>query len=119
IWNKNVGDRMQILSPLFLVNAISCCIISSSMQPEPMSLSQLSLEQFLDELASPSPAPGGGSAAAYAGGLGAALVAMVARLTIGRKNYLDVSPQFEAILPRAEELRHELFELLGQDADAY
>ena len=56
-----------------------------------MPLSDLSIREFLDELASPSPAPGGGSAAALAGAIGAALVAMVCRLTIGRKNYLDVS----------------------------
>ncbi len=79
----------------------------------------MTLEQFHDELASASPAPGGGSAAAMAGALGAALVAMVARLTIGRKNYQDVNAEFENLLPRADALRAELLQLMVHDADAY
>lgn len=79
----------------------------------------MTLEQFLDELASAAPAPGGGSAAAMAGAAGAALVAMVARLTIGRKNYQDVNAEFENILPRAEARRAELIQFIQLDADAY
>ncbi len=79
----------------------------------------MTLEQFLDELASAAPAPGGGSAAAMAGATGAALVAMVARLTIGRKNYQDVNAEFENILPRAEARRAELIQFIQLDADAY
>lgn len=79
----------------------------------------MTLEQFLDDLASAAPAPGGGSAAAMSGAVAAALVAMVARLTIGRKNYQDVSAEFESILPRAETLRAELYALMRDDADAY
>lgn len=84
-----------------------------------MPLSDLSIREFLDELASPSPAPGGGSAAALAGAIGAALVAMVCRLTIGRKNYLDVSPELESLLPQAESRRLELLSLMEADANAY
>lgn len=84
-----------------------------------MQLSNVTLGSFLDELASASPAPGGGSAAALAGALGAALVAMVCRLTIGRKSYQDVSAELEAILPRAEERRQELIQLMDADAEAY
>ena len=80
---------------------------------------QVELKQFLDELASAAPTPGGGSAAAYTGALGAALVAMVSRLTIGRKNYQQVNADFEALLPRAETLRQELFKLMQADAGAY
>ncbi len=79
----------------------------------------MTLTDYLDELASASPAPGGGSVAALAGALGAALVAMVSRLTIGRKNYQAVSAEFEAILPRAEELRRQLVSLMEQDSAAY
>jgi formiminotetrahydrofolate cyclodeaminase len=79
----------------------------------------MTIEQFLDELASGAPTPGGGSAAALAGALGAALVAMVARLTIGRKNYADVESEFRALLPRADALRAELFALMQHDAEAY
>lgn len=79
----------------------------------------MTLSDYLSELASAAPAPGGGSAAALAGALGASLVAMVSRLTIGRKNYADVSPQFEAILPRADALRDELIGLMQEDSAAY
>lgn len=77
------------------------------------------LDNFIDRLASGDPTPGGGSAAAMAGAAGAALVAMVARLTIGRKRYAEVEPQMEAVLQRAEVLRTRLTALVQEDADAY
>jgi formiminotetrahydrofolate cyclodeaminase len=84
-----------------------------------MSFSDVTIREFLDELASPSPSPSGGSAAALSGALGAALVAMVCRLTVGKKNYDDVSAELEAIIPRAEEKRRALLELIDADAAAY
>ncbi len=84
-----------------------------------MTFSQTTLAGFNQELASASPAPGGGSAAALAGALAASLVAMVCRLTIGRKQYEQYNAEFENILPRADALREELLELIQQDADAY
>jgi len=74
---------------------------------------------FLDALASKEPAPGGGSAAALTGSMGAALVAMMARLTIGRKKYAAVEPRMEAILAEAEAAREELFSLIREDTEAY
>ncbi len=65
---------------------------------------------FLDALAAATPTPGGGSAAAQAGAMGAALVAMVARLTIGKKKYAEVEAQMNEILNQAERLRRELTE---------
>lgn len=84
-----------------------------------MTFSEHTLSQFNQELASSSAAPGGGSAAALAGALGISLVAMVARLTVGRKNYADVDTEFQAMIPRAEALRAELMSLMQQDSDAY
>ena len=52
-----------------------------------MKLSELSIEKYMDNLSSDSPAPGGGSAAALCGAQGASLAAMVAGLTIGKKKY--------------------------------
>ena len=52
-------------------------------------LSELTVDALLDRLASSDPVPGGGSAAALAGAMGAALVAMVAELTIGRPEYAE------------------------------
>jgi len=76
-------------------------------------------EDFLDQLASDSPAPGGGSAAAYAGAAGAALVAMTARLTLGKKKYAAVENQMQSILDRAERLRAELKSAIQEDAESF
>lgn len=78
-----------------------------------------SLDGWIDELASGSPTPGGGSAAALAGTLAAALVAMVARLTVGRKAYAAVETQAQEILAEAEQLRGELRRLVDEDAASY
>ncbi|MDI6695749.1 MAG: glutamate formimidoyltransferase [Anaerolineales bacterium] len=80
--------------------------------------SQASMD-FLDALAEGTPAPGGGSAAAYAGAAGAALAAMVARLTLGKKKYADVEAQMYALLERAESLRASLTEAIQRDAEAF
>lgn len=74
---------------------------------------------FLDELASSAPAPGGGSAAALSGALGAALVSMVCNLTLGKKKYADVQEDIEALLSQSEALRKELVELLEADVQVY
>jgi len=74
---------------------------------------------FLDELAAGTAAPGGGSASAYSGAAGAALVSMVARLTIGKKKYLEVEPQMQHMLARSESLRAELTRAIAQDAAAF
>jgi glutamate formiminotransferase/formiminotetrahydrofolate cyclodeaminase len=74
---------------------------------------------FLDELAAATPTPGGGSAAAHAGAMGAALVAMVARLTIGKKKYLAVEAQMNEILNQAERLRTELTAAVDEDSAAF
>lgn len=74
---------------------------------------------FLDEVAAATAAPGGGSAAAYAGALGAALAAMVAGLTIGKKKYAEVEAEMQAIRVQAEELRKELTAAVEDDAAAF
>src|SRR5213593_491990 len=77
------------------------------------------LDGWLDDLAGGAPVPGGGSAAALAGALAAALVAMVARLTIGRKAYAGVQQRVAEILAEAEALRATLRRLVDEDAEAY
>jgi glutamate formiminotransferase/formiminotetrahydrofolate cyclodeaminase len=74
---------------------------------------------WLDELAGGTPAPGGGSAAALAGALAGALVAMVARLTVGRKAYAGVQQRVAEILAEADALRAQLRRLVDDDAAAY
>jgi glutamate formiminotransferase/formiminotetrahydrofolate cyclodeaminase len=74
---------------------------------------------FLERLAAGTPAPGGGSAAAYSAAMGAALVGMTARLTIGKKKYAGVEAQMQALLEETEMLRHELEQAVQQDAAAF
>ncbi len=78
-----------------------------------------SLAGFVDAVASAEPAPGGGTVAAVAGAMAAALAAMVARLTIGRKKYAEVEGEFRGILDQAEGLRARLLALGDEDAAAY
>ena len=77
------------------------------------------LEQFLEDLASSKPAPGGGSAAAVAGALAAALSSMVANLTIGKERYKDVEGAFKGILEKTETLREDFLEAIDEDIKAY
>ena len=84
-----------------------------------MMLTEKPVTTFLDELASSAPAPGGGSAAALSGALGAALVSMVCNLTLGKKKYADVQEDIEALLEKSEALRKELTDLLEEDVKAY
>jgi glutamate formiminotransferase / formiminotetrahydrofolate cyclodeaminase len=74
---------------------------------------------FIDELAAPTPTPGGGSAGAYAGAMGAGLVAMVAGLTIGKKKYAEVEAEMQAIRVMAESLRKELTQSVDDDASSF
>jgi glutamate formiminotransferase/formiminotetrahydrofolate cyclodeaminase len=74
---------------------------------------------FADSVASSSPAPGGGTVSAAAGSLAAALTAMVCRLTIGKKKYVEVQAEMESVLTEAEGLRAKLTGLADTDAAAF
>ena len=82
-------------------------------------LTEKTVSQFLDELASSSPAPGGGSVAALAGAAGGALTAMVCNLTIGKKKYADVQDEMSAVGQQTEHLRKELALLIDKDTEAF
>ena len=77
------------------------------------------LDGWLEDVAGGAPVPGGGSAAALAGALAGALVAMVARLTLGRKAYAAAERRAAEILGEADTLRAELRRLVDDDAAAY
>jgi formiminotetrahydrofolate cyclodeaminase len=77
------------------------------------------MHTFLDELASSSPAPGGGSVAALAGALGSALTSMVCNLTIGKKKYAEVDGDMKKILGQAEHLRAVFTALIDRDTEAF
>jgi len=74
---------------------------------------------FIDELAAPTPTPGGGSAAAYSAAMGAGLIAMVAGVTIGKKKYAEVEAQMQAVRVHAEKLREDLTYAVDDDAGAF
>jgi methenyltetrahydrofolate cyclohydrolase len=82
-------------------------------------LASLSVTEFLDELASGSPAPGGGSVSALAASLGAALTSMVCRLTIGKKKYAEVQIEMEKVLNQSEELRAKFSAMIDEDTMAF
>lgn len=74
---------------------------------------------FLDELAGEAPTPGGGSAAAFSAAQAAALAAMVARLTIGRKKYAESEIEMRQVLEDSENLRKQLTQAIDEDAEAF
>ncbi len=82
-------------------------------------LQDLKVSAFLDELASSSPAPGGGSVAALAGAMAAALVSMVCNLTVGNDKYKDAEAIMRQTVVQAEQLRTQLTALMEQDTNAY
>jgi formiminotetrahydrofolate cyclodeaminase len=75
--------------------------------------------RFLDDIASSSPAPGGGSVAALSGALGVALTSMVCNLTVGRKKYADAEAEMRKVLSRAEALRATFIALADRDTEAF
>ena len=78
-----------------------------------------SIQTFLDELASKASTPGGGSAAAIIGAMGAALISMVANFTVGKKGYEDVDAEARNILGKSEELRNQLTGMIKADVDVF
>jgi glutamate formiminotransferase/formiminotetrahydrofolate cyclodeaminase len=78
-----------------------------------------SLTGFVASVASPSPTPGGGSVAAHAGALGAALAQMVAGLTVGKKKYAAVDAEMRELALKASALVTTLSTLVQRDADSY
>lgn len=82
-------------------------------------LRDLSLREFLDELSTDSPAPGGGSVSALAGSLAAALTSMVAALTHGKKGYEEVFSEMAELGSKAQKLKQRLLELIDEDTRAF
>lgn len=84
-----------------------------------MDIRSQTVGDFLDELASGSATPGGGAGAAVAGAMGAALLSMVANLTVGRKKFAAVDEEMRTILARTEEIRAEMTNLAQLDAHVF
>ena len=78
-----------------------------------------SIRQFTDELASSASMPGGGTAAASGGAMGAALLSMVCNLTIGKEKFRDVEAELKEVLAETERLRLDLLGMMDEDADSF
>lgn len=85
----------------------------------PGPLVSMTVERFVDEVSSNSPAPGGGSVAALAGSLGAALAAMVANLTVGKAGYEAAWASSSALAERAQSIKAALLAAVDADTRAF
>jgi methenyltetrahydrofolate cyclohydrolase len=84
-----------------------------------MSSDERPIGTWLDDLASSSPTPGGGAAAGVAAATGAALIAMVGHLTIGKAGFEDLDERMRALVERADAERRAFLSLADQDAEAF
>ena len=84
-----------------------------------MKLAELKTSEFVDLLASDAPAPGGGSAAALEGALGAALTAMVCGLTVGKKKYAEFQELAESAQAKATDLKARFVDVMDRDTEAF
>lgn len=86
---------------------------------KPAPLMSMTAKCFVDEVSSESPAPGGGSVAALAGSLCAALSAMVANLTVGKKGYEAVWEEMSALAEQAQGIKDRLAAAVDEDTEAF
>jgi methenyltetrahydrofolate cyclohydrolase len=82
-------------------------------------ITQRPVGTFLDELASGAPTPGGGSAAAIMGAMGAALVSMVCNVTISKKGHEAVEAEMKSVRDESEKLRLRLTSMVAEDIAAF
>ena len=94
-------------------------IIEYRIKEKPNLLCNLSLTSFLQETASESPAPGGGSISAYIGGLGAALATMVANLSAHKRGWDEKWEEFSILAEKGQEYISELEKLVDKDTEAF
>ena len=82
-------------------------------------LAELKVKDFLSELESSAPVPGGGSVAALSAAIAASLTGMVANLTIGKKNYEDVQGEMETIAKSITAFRIKFTDYIDKDATSF
>lgn len=78
-------------------------------------IKDMTIQTFLDELASKASTPGGGGAAAVSGAMGAALISMVANFTVGKKGHEADEEEVKNILAKSEDLRARLTDAIDDD----
>lgn len=82
-------------------------------------MKKLTIETFVEELASNAPVPGGGGASALVGAIGVALGNMVGSLTVGKKKYADVEEEIKALKEKSTALQDKLLQLVEEDAKVF
>jgi formiminotetrahydrofolate cyclodeaminase len=80
---------------------------------------EMSIKKFMDETSSDSPAPGGGSIAALNGASAAALIQMVANLTLDKKGYENVQKEMEEIKKTAQDYKEKFINYIDEDANSF
>jgi len=91
----------------------------STMTDMPAKLIYQPVAGFIEQIAAKSPAPGGGSAAALSGAIGAGLLIMVCEFTIGKKGYEAASPELSAVKSALDEVRQRLTAQVDEDTWAF
>ena len=86
---------------------------------DPKALIEMKANDFVNEVSRDTPAPGGGSIAAFAGSLGAALASMVSNLTIGKKGYKQVEQDLINLAEKAQDLKDKLLKAVDDDTNAF
>ncbi len=81
--------------------------------------SEKKISEFLNQLSSNTPTPGGGTVAALSGGLAASLVSMVASLTVGRKKYEGYDALYEETIGKMKQLTEQFQDMMDEDAKAF
>lgn len=84
-----------------------------------MNFMDKSCTDFISELSSRAPVPGGGGASALVGAVGTALGNMVGALTVGKKRYADVESDVQALMEQAAALQKQLLNLAERDAEVF
>ena len=84
-----------------------------------MSLLNVSVTEFTNQLAAKTSVPGGGGASALVGSIGIALGSMVGEFTVGKKKYVDVEDDIKALMKQAMELQNKLLQCIDDDATAF
>lgn len=82
-------------------------------------LKDLTIEEFAKVTASDAPAPGGGSVAAAAGSLAAALAEMVANLTIGKEKYAEAENEMRELAEKGQAIRERLIADIQRDSSSF
>lgn len=84
-----------------------------------MAFKEKTINEFVSELKSKAPTPGGGGGAALVGALGISLGNMVGSLTVGKKKYAEVEDEIKELMVKAEDIIDEFLALIDKDAEAF